>query len=428
MAHATRRVTVGGRVRPPGDKSIMHRALLLAGVANGASEIEGALAGADPRSTARVLRQLGVAVGPLRAGSAVRVRGRTWREPARPLYCGNSGTTARLMLGLLAGHRFAARLTGDRSLSRRPMGRVAQPLSAMGATITLTGDTLPLTIQGGRLAGIDFRSPVASAQVKSAVLLAGLSGAVDVSVTEPARSRDHTERLLGFLGAPVTRSGATVRFTGSTFSRWVVPPFRLSVPGDFSSAAFLIGAALLADAGELVIERVGVNPTRTGALAVLARMGARIERVNESEEGGEPVADLVVGPAALRGTTVTPDEVPTAIDEVPMLAVLAARARGETRFVGVGELRVKESDRLSLLARNLRAVGAEVAVEGDDLVVAGDAGALTGRVQTAGDHRLAMAFAVLAAVTRGAVEVSERRSVVVSYPAFFDDLRAVLRG
>lgn len=426
MARAVRRLTVAGELRPPGDKSITHRALMLAALARGTSELEGVLTGEDARSSARVLRQVGADVDPLRAGGRVRVTGRAWSKPRGSLDCGNSGTTVRLMLGLLAGHAFTARLTGDASLRRRPMRRVADPLSAMGARVDLEGDHLPLVVEGGRLRGIAHRSPVASAQIKSAVLLAGLAGGVDVSVEEPSPSRDHTERLLRFLGAPLEADQTVVRFNATSFPRSVVPSFRLAVPGDISSAIFPMAVATAADAGELTIVHVGLNPTRTGALRVLERMGASLEVRVDRTEGGEPVGSITVRPADLRGTTVVPHDVPTLIDEIPMLAVLAARATGETRFQGVAELRVKESDRLALIVEGLRTVGADATVEGDDLVVAGGfTEPPRGAVDTAGDHRVAMAFGVLSMLPRADVTLSETASVAVSYPGFFEDLRCV---
>lgn len=417
---------VRGAVRPPGDKSITHRALMLAGLAHGASELRGALAAGDTRSTARVLRQLGVRAGALRHGVALTIRGASWRAPARTLDCGNSGTTARLMLGLLAAHRLTARLSGDASLRRRPMGRITEPLRQMGARFEGPGDRLPIVVRGGPMRDVEYASPVASAQVKSALLLAGVVARVDVVVEEPRLSRDHTERLLRFLGAPLERQGCTVSLRAERLPWRRVPPFDLTVPGDFSAAAFLVAAALLADDGTLAIEGVGINPTRTGALDVLRRMGARIELQNRREHAGEPVADMLVHAGMLGGTEVEPQEIPALIDEVPVLAVLAARAQGVTRFREVGELRVKESDRLTLLAENLRAVGADAQVEGNDLLVGGTRARLAGRVHTAGDHRLAMAFGVLAAHSSGAVRLSERQSPAVSYPGFSDDLSRVL--
>src|SRR6266540_3797189 len=307
---------VGGVVRPPGDKSISHRVLMLAALARGTSELSGLLTGADVKSSARVLRQLGATISRI-SESGVRIS-------SSRLHCGNSGTTARLMLGILAGQPFAATLTGDASLRRRPMRRVTTPLREMGADIKETGDGLPLTIRGGKLRGLTYTSPVASAQVKSAILFAGLTGKVPVTIREPYRSRDHTERLLAHLGLGIHERDGAISYRPSAVS---IPSFNLSVPGDISSAAFLAGAAGLAEQGELLIENVGVNPTRIGFLVVLERMGAHVERVNLRDAGGEPVADLLVRPAALTGTEVTAAEIPTLVDEVPILAVVASRAR-----------------------------------------------------------------------------------------------------
>lgn len=413
-------------MRPPGDKSVTHRAFVLSGLLRAPIVLTNPLASADARSTARALRQLGVEIGPLRPGRPVRVTGHPWRAPRGVLDCGNSGTTARLMLGALAGHPFPARLTGDASLRARPMRRVTDPLIRMGARVDeARGDGLPLTIRGGSLRGIQYEAPVASAQVKGAVLLAALTGHVTVTFTEPARSRDHTERLLRFVGVPIEVSGTTVRLEGEAFRPADIPPLSVEVPGDPSSAAYLVAAALLADAGELTLEHVCVNPTRTGFLSVLARMGADIQRQSVREVAGEPIADLVVRPADLRGTDVGGEEIPSLIDEVPVLAAVASLSRGETRFRSVGELRVKESDRLSLLAANLRAVGGLASVDGDDLVVEGRRDPPRGRVETAGDHRIAMAFAVMGTVPGAAVTLSETASVGVSYPKFFADLEQI---
>ncbi len=423
---------VSGAVRVPGDKSISHRALMVAALARGRSELTGLLSGDDVKSTARVLRRLGVDVSTVRDGAVVTVRGGRLASPRGSLDCGNSGTTARLSLGLLAGQRFGARLTGDASLRRRPMRRVTEPLRAMGAHIEEErGDSLPLTIRGGRLAPLDYASPVASAQLKSALLFAGLTGRVPVTIREPFRSRDHTERLFVHLGLNLKVDGTAVSFV-PTDRPTALPPYRLEIPGDISSAAFLVAAAVLAEGGELLLENVGVNPTRTGVLVVLERMGARVERLNLSEAGGEPVADLLVRPARLGATEVTAAEVPTLVDEVPVLAVLASRARpgAETVFREVGELRVKESNRLELIAANLQAVGGDAEASGNDLRVRGGGTDRPprGRVDTAGDHRLAMAFAVLGTVPGADVRLSERASVAISYPQFFKDLRRIGEG
>ena len=417
---------VGGITRVPGDKSITHRTLLLAAMAKGTSRIGGALTSLDARSTARVLRQLGAGLSPLRPESVVTIEGRgRLRRPEGVLDCGNSGTTARLLLGLLAGHRFAATLTGDGSLRRRPMRRVTVPLAQMGARFSETvGDGLPLTVRGGPLVPLRYAMPVSSAQLKSALLLAGLAGGVEVELREPhGRSRDHTERLLRAFGYRVDEDDGWIRF-GPTGR---VGAFELQVPGDPSSAAFLVGAAVLAEAGELRIAQVGVNPTRTGFLGVLARMGARISVEDVSEHFGEPVGDLVARPAALRATEVLAGEIPGLIDEIPMLAVLASRAEGTTVFRQVGELRVKESDRLALIAENLRSVGARAEVVGEDLHVEGGSEPPRGPVRSAGDHRLAMAFAVLGTVAGARIRVDDMGCAAVSFPRFPEVLRGLAR-
>lgn len=416
---------VDGVVRVPGDKSITHRALLFGALARGTSHVGGALTSLDARSSGRVLRQLGAEVGPLRAGVVLRITGRgRLRHSAATLHCGNSGTTTRLLMGMLAGHRFATTLTGDRSLRARPMRRVTVPLAMMGARFTdMANDGLPLTMRGGSLAPLRWEQPVSSAQVKSCLLLAGVTGQVDVAVREPAgRSRDHTERLLRAFGYGVAEPGnGWIEFTPSGR----IEPFDMQVPGDPSSAAFLVGAAVLAESGQLVITGVGVNPTRTGFLDVVRRMGAVVHLDDQGASFGEPVANLVCSPAALAATEVLPSEIPGLIDEIPLLAVLASRARGTTVFRDVGELRVKESDRLGLMAENLRAVGVAAAVEGDDLHVEGSTRPPRGRVRTAGDHRLAMAFAVLGTVPGAAVRVDDMRCAAVSFPQFPQALRSV---
>lgn len=408
---------VGGVARVPGDKSITHRALMLAAMAPGRSRLTGALTSFDARSTARVLRALGAGVSPLREEGVVTVTGRpAFRSPARPLDCGNSGTTARLLLGVLAGQRVSARLTGDQSLRRRPMGRVADPLRAMGADIEPAGaDRLPLTVRGGRLHAVCWDLPVASAQLKSALLLAGVTGRVPVDIGQAAgRSRDHTERLLRRFGYRVAEAGDRIRFEPSGR----LEPFDLAVPGDPSSAAFLAGAAVLAESGELRIADVCLNPTRLGFVDVIRRMGGRISVDPRGDRGGEPVGDLIVEAGALRAADLLPGEVPSLVDEVPLLAILAARAVGESHFPGLGELRVKESDRLASLAANLRAVGVEATVEGDDLRVLGSSRPPAGRVTTGGDHRIAMAFLVLGTAPGARIGVDDPGCAAVSFPGF----------
>jgi 3-phosphoshikimate 1-carboxyvinyltransferase len=424
------KLQIHGDTSVPGDKSITHRALMFAALCDGESRLSGLLPGEDCRSTAAVLRALGCDVPELPDdGGEIRVVARgvdAWRRPAAELDCGNSGTTARLMMGLLASRPFTSTLTGDDSLRGRPMRRVTAPLRQMGAHFLETGepDRLPIEVTGGPLRSLDHTSPKSSAQVKSAILLAGLAGNVPVCVTEPILSRDHTERMLAALGVEVKTSRGergwlvTVPAHGKP-----LPALELRVPGDPSSAAFLAALALLADEGELRIRGVCVNPTRAGFFEIAERMGARIERADEREEGGEPVADLVVRPAELRGVEVGEAEIPAAVDEIPILAVLAARAAGETRITGAGELRVKESDRIAAIAGNLRAIGADAEELEDGLVIRGSDRPLRGRIQTHGDHRIAMAFGVLGALPGNDVEIDDPDCAAVSFPGFFERLR-----
>jgi 3-phosphoshikimate 1-carboxyvinyltransferase len=406
----------------PGDKSISHRALMLAALAQGTSQIHGPLTALDIRSTARVLRLLGATISPLRPASDVQVKGpRRLVTPGSTLHCGNSGTTARLMLGILAGSALRARLTGDASLRRRPMRRVTEPLAAMGARFPVGGERLPLVIQGGALRPIAWQSPIPSAQVKSAILLAGVSAAVPVQITEPVASRDHTERMLRAVGLRVTTRGTQVEFEPGPR----VPPAEWHVPGDPSSAAFVIAAALLGRGGAVAIRGVGVNPTRIGFLEAVSAMGGRVAQEGQRELSGEPVADLIAAPSHLRAIAVEAESVPAMIDEIPMLACLAARAEGTSVFHGLGELRVKESDRLALLVRNLTAIGATASAEGDTLTVTGSDRPYRGPVHTGGDHRIAMAFAVLD--TTNTLHIDEPASADVSFPGFAGTLALARR-
>lgn len=410
----------------PGDKSISHRALILAVLGNGTSRVRGLLRSADVAATADVLRALGARLPMIDAAElvieGVGLRGLT--APTRTLECANSGTTARLVAGIVAASPIAATFAGDASLSQRPMRRVAAPLEAMGARVELLAHGgLPMKVHGGALRGVTWRSEVASAQVKSAVLLAGLVGDVPVEIEEPAESRDHTERMLRARGVDVRSEGGTTA---------LVPKSRLDaadtiVPGDPSSAAFLAGLAALggAGAGGLTITDVGVNPLRAGAFRALVRMGAALKYEGQKEQGGEPVAAIVVGPGTLRGITISADEVPSLIDELPLLACVGSRASGETRVSGAAELRVKESDRIRSTVESLRAIGADADELPDGFVVRGSERALRGRVVTRGDHRIAMAFGILAALPGNKITIDDPSCVAVSYPNFWDDLKGL---
>jgi 3-phosphoshikimate 1-carboxyvinyltransferase len=413
-------------IRVPGDKSISHRALICAALASGRSRIRNILPSADVHSTAGVLRALGVAIPPLSADFRVDGPGLgALSPPTDVLDCGNSGTTARLMTGVLSGHSFASRLVGDASLSRRPMARVARPLEAMGARFTFEhGEHLPMVVTGGRLHSIDWTSSTSSAQVKSAILFAGLVARVPVSVSEPVRSRDHTERMLGALGVELRSCGGEASLAPAS----ELPPFQIDVPADPSSAAFLAALAAgggLAGGASLALTDVALNPTRLGFFRVLRDMGADVSWEIEREECGEPVGTITVTPRELRAVTVTGADVPAMIDELPLLACLATRAVGETEIRGASELRVKESDRISAVVDNLRAVGADAEELPDGLRVRGSARSLGGKARAHDDHRLAMAFGILGAFTGNDIVVDHRDCVAVSYPAFWADLARV---
>ncbi|HSA55161.1 MAG TPA: 3-phosphoshikimate 1-carboxyvinyltransferase [Gemmatimonadaceae bacterium] len=421
------RLVVQGELRVPGDKSISHRALMLSALAEGRSRIRGILRSADIESTARVLRALGCDIPALEADLVIEGRGLVARRSSpvtrHDLDCGNSGTTARLTMGIAAARPGAHRFTGDESLSRRPMRRVARPLEAMGARMELPEgrDGLPLVLHGGPLHAVDWTLDTASAQIKSAILLAGLCGGVPVAVHEPAPSRDHTERMLRAQGVAVRTEDGRVSLQPVAH----LAPLDLTVPGDPSAAAFFAALGALADAGELVLRDVGLNPGRAGFVAVLRRMGAGLAIESRGAPGAEPLGDLVVRPAPLRATTIEGAEVPSLIDELPVLACVAARADGETVIRGAAELRVKESDRIQAVVENLRAVGVEAEELPDGMRIRGTRAALSGHVRTHGDHRLAMAFAVLGATAGAAIHVDDPACVAVSYPAFWEHLDRV---
>ncbi len=412
---------IRGSVCVPGDKSIAHRYALLASLADGRSVIRGYAPGADCRSTLRCLEALGIEQS--RSGATVTVIGRGprgFRSPAGPLDAGNSGTTTRLLSGILAGQPLAVTITGDASLSGRPMGRVIEPLSRMGARITSDNGTLPMTIQGGPLRGIDWETTVPSAQVKSAVLLAGLLAAGTTRVVERAQTRNHTELALRRFGAQVRVEGTSVSVDGGQELR----PAELTVPGDLSSAAFWCVAAAGLPGSEVRITGVGLNPTRSRVLDVLARAGAMVERQQTSEDEGEPCGDVRVRHQELHPIDILPAEVPGLIDELPSLAALATFG-GAIKVTGAGELRVKESDRISSLVAGLRALGAEVDELADGFHVAGGKQLTGGTADAAGDHRLAMAFAVAALGARNPSTIHGAGAVDVSYPGFFDVLDAI---
>ena len=416
-----------GVVQVPGDKSISHRALLFGAIAEGTTRITGLLPAEDPLSTAACLRAMGVSISALEAGQLVMVEGvglDGLREPEDVLNCGNSGTTMRLMLGLLAGR--AGRhfvLTGDGSLRRRPMRRVGGPLAQMGAQISgrSGGNLAPLAIQGQQLQGATIRTPVASAQVKSALVLAALTATGETTVIEPVQSRDHSERMLRAFGAQLRVGGAgltevTVTPGASLRGQDVV------VPGDISSAAFWLVAGAITPGADLTVQNVGLNPSRTGVLDVLEQMGARIELLNGREVAGEPVGDLRITHGPLRAFTIGAELIPRLVDEIPVLAVAACYAEGISRVTGAEELRVKETDRLAVMARQLGAMGARIEEFADGLTIEGGVPLHGAEVDSETDHRVAMSLAVAAQVASGPTQLHRPEAAAVSYPGFWDDL------
>jgi 3-phosphoshikimate 1-carboxyvinyltransferase len=409
----------------PGDKSISHRALILGGMAQGETRITGLLEGQDVLHTAAAVRALGADVERLGGGSW-RVRGATWQSPSETIDAGNSGTGVRLLMGAVAGYPIEVRFTGDKSLCSRPMNRVLDPLRAMGARADASeGGRLPVTLHGETLQGIAFVNAKASAQVKSAILLAGVRARGDVEVIEPAPSRDHTENMLRAFGCDVevteTPEGRRIRL-GEQRS---LTACDVEVPGDPSSAAFPLVAALVTPESEVTVTNVMLNPLRTGLFATLQQMGADLSFTNRRNLGGEEVADITARSSVLRGVEVPADRAPSMIDEYPILAIAAAFAEGTTRAHGLAELRVKESDRLAAIIAGLRACGVEAHDEDDTLIVQGGTPAGGGAVTTHGDHRIAMSFLVLGLAAREPVTVDEAGMIATSFPGFADLMRGL---
>jgi 3-phosphoshikimate 1-carboxyvinyltransferase len=411
----------GGRLRVPGDKSIAHRYALLASLARGRSTIRNYAPGADCQATRSCLAALGVQIEGDSSTLFVIGRGQcSFCSPSAPLDARNSGTTTRLLAGLLAAHRFTATVTGDESLQRRPMRRVIAPLERMGATIASNAGRLPLTIRGGNLTAIDYVTEVPSAQVKSAVLLAGLHAAGTTRVTETHPTRNHTETALALFGAVVRADGLCVSVAGGQD----LHPVEATVPGDLSSAAFWLVAAAAVPGGDVTVEEVGLNPTRRALVDVLARAGARVDTTIDSDEGGEPRGRVRVRYAGSTALVIEPADVPGLIDELPALAALATHG-GEITVTGASELRVKESDRITALVTGLRALGADADELPDGFHVAGGRPLAGGEADAAGDHRLAMAFAVAALGARGESIIRGADAVDVSYPGFFEILSSL---
>ncbi|MFA5633186.1 MAG: bifunctional prephenate dehydrogenase/3-phosphoshikimate 1-carboxyvinyltransferase [Porticoccaceae bacterium] len=413
---------LSGRLRVPGDKSISHRAIMLGSLAEGITRVSGFLEGEDALATLQTFRDMGVVIeGPSRGEVTIHGVGmHGLKPPPGPLYLGNSGTSMRLLAGLLAGQPFDVVMTGDESLSKRPMGRVADPLALMGAVIeTEEGGCPPLVVRGVEsLTGINYVLPMASAQVKSALLLAGLYADGETVVTEPAPTRDHTERMLGGFGYPVERDGATARIRGGG----VLKACDIDVPADISSAAFFMVAASIVPGSELLLEHVGINPTRIGVINILRLMGGDLTLENERNVGGEPVADIRVRYAPLKGIAIPEEQVPLAIDEFPALFIAAACAEGTTVLSGAEELRVKESDRIQAMADGLATLGVQTEPRPDGIVITGGAlargGLGGGVVESHYDHRISMAFAVASLVANGEITIRDCQHVATSFPDF----------
>ena len=411
-----------GELTVPGDKSISHRAVMFGSISEGLTEITDFLQGADCLSTISCFRKMGIEIE--NTGERILVHGRGLHgltAPSETLDAGNSGTTTRLISGILAGQNFSSRLTGDASIQSRPMNRIIHPLREMGAQISSENENgcAPLLIRGTSLHGIDYRSPVASAQVKSCILLAGLYADRETSVTEPALSRDHTERMLKSFGARVKRTGLTAQI----FPESRLIGQKIQVPGDISSAPYFLAAALLVPGSEILLKNVGINPTRDGILQVIKKMGGDLQILNQRTISGEPVADLLVRHSSLNGTVIEGDLIPTLIDEIPILAVLASFAEGTTVIRNAEELKVKESDRLSIMVEELLAMGAEVTGTDDGMIIRGGKPLRGTKIDSHKDHRIAMSFAVAGLAADGVTSIPDSGCVAISYPGFYEDLQ-----
>lgn len=413
---------IKGRLRVPGDKSISHRAVMFGAISKGITNIKGFLTGADCISTISIFKKMGIDIEI--QNTAVTVKGKGLyglSNPGEILDCGNSGTTTRLVSGILSAQNFTSVLTGDKSIQKRPMNRITAPLTLMGADIKSNNGFAPLTITGSSLHGIEYSSPVASAQVKSAILLAGLYADSPTTVIEPAKSRDHTELMLKKFGANLntTKTSATINPCKELFAT------DIDVPSDISSAAFFMAAATLVPDSELILENVGINPTRDGVIKVLKDMGANIEIINSNDEF-EPVADIKVSYSRLHATTIGGDIIPTLIDELPLLAAVASMAEGKTIIKDATELKVKESNRIKVMCEELSKLGVNVVETEDGMEIEGT-NKLLGNVtiSTHDDHRIAMTFAILGLISDGEIKLDNKNCVEISYPRFFDDLRKV---
>lgn len=420
-----------GKVTVPGDKSISHRSVMFGSIAQGTTEIHHFLNGADCLATIRCFRTMGIDIE--ENGSAIIVHGKGLHGLSAPdhiLDVGNSGTTTRLLSGILAGQPFDSKLSGDESLNSRPMKRIMTPLTQMGANISsiLRNDCAPLYITPGRLHGIHYDSPVASAQVKSCVLLAGLYAEGETSVTEPSLSRNHTELMLKEFGTDIrstfeigsTRATASIRPGNELYGQ------KLTVPGDISSAAYFIAAGLIVPDSEILIQGVGINPTRAGILKVCEDMGGDITLLNERTEGGEKIADILVRTSQLHGIRIEGDIIPTLIDEIPIIAVMAAAAEGTTVIKDAAELKVKETDRIETVTDNLKAMGCKVTATDDGMIITGGTPLKGANIHTLLDHRIAMAFSIAALIAEGNTKILDSKCIDVSYPDFYDTFEQLL--
>ena len=414
-------MAIHGEITPPPDKSISHRAFMLGALANGTTIVRNSLNSEDIKSTRSALTALGVDIQ--KDSDIYRVLGLQIKEPIQVIDAGNSGTTARLICGILAGLDGIITLTGDSSLVQRPMARVIKPLELMGARfMARKGGYLPLSIKGGNLRGIFHPMEISSAQVKSALLLAGLKADGQTTVNEPSASRDHTERMLGYFGATLSLSQKSVTINGGQ----KLEARDIIVPGDPSSAAFPIVWAAAVPGSEIIVHDVCLNTTRTGFLAVLERMGTHIERVNVHDRAGEPVGDIIVRGSELQGTTIAGDEIPSLIDEIPILVVAAALASGTTVITDAKELRVKETDRITALAKGLSRIGAHVEELDDGLIIKGLSQLSAGNISTYSDHRIAMSFFILSRASGIDIRLDNTECVNISYPTFFTDMEGLI--
>ena len=416
---------LSGNVSIPGDKSISHRSIMLGSLADGTTDVQNFLMSADCLSTIACFKQMGIDIE--ETDGHIRIHGKGMHGltvPKQTLYTGNSGTTTRLISGILSAQDFDCTLTGDSSIESRPMKRIITPLALMGASIESLrqNDCAPLKISGRKLHGIDYLSPVASAQVKSAILFAGLYADGKTTVTEPSLSRNHSELMLKACGCDIETTDTTTVLMPCSH----LAPQNITVPGDISSAAYFIAAGLIVPNSEIRIENVGINPTRDGILQVCKAMGAQIELDNIREAGKEPVADLIVRSSKLHGTVIEGSLIPTLIDEIPVIAIMAAFAEGQTIIKDAAELKVKESDRIAVMTKNLRAMGADITATDDGMIINGGKTLHGASVDSYKDHRIAMSFAVAALAADSPVEIIGSECVNISYPEFYNDLKSLV--